>query len=136
VLVVGKVVPDDKRLKKSREFSEAYKRWYEEDLRQHVDGPPPDAPRTKRIRPKNIILGGSKSHWFGKRAVNLVPILRRLKMKDVAKAIGRNRVVRKLTDDEADRLFDEVMQGWRKARPISTPPLRSLAWSKKCQVCR
>ena len=133
VLVVGRIIPDSTTLIKSREFPTAYKRLYKEDLEAHLKR---DPPRTKKIRGKHIIVGSSKSHWLGKRYVNLVPLLKRLKISDVASTIDHNRAVRTLTDSETERLYEAVIKKWRKTKAIRTPPIKAGDdhW-RACAVC-
>jgi hypothetical protein len=123
VLVVDRIIPDHKTLSKSVELPRTYRSLYLKDLKQHLRT---DTPRTKQIRGKNIVVGGSGSHWFGTRCVNLVPLLRQLKMKSVATEIEHNRVVRKLSDNETERLYKAVIRQWRRTKAIKTPPLRML----------
>jgi len=132
VLVVDKIIPDSNTLIKSSQFSKTFKDLYKKDLQEHLKR---DRPATKKIRRKNIVLGSPKSHWFGKRCVKLLPLLRRLKLRDVAYGVEHDRVVRSLSDAESKRLYQALVKAWRSARPIETRRLTTVNHEQACRVC-
>ena len=79
VLVVDKVVSKDTFLTMA-EVSDLYKRDYKKNLDAHINRSE-EAPRTRRIRDKNIVIGDiEKSRWFGKNDLSLRNILIKLKI--------------------------------------------------------
>jgi len=135
VLVVDRIISDRKRLLESRDLPDSYKRLYEKDLKDHLHRDAKKPPRTKEIRGKHIIVGGSKSFWLGRRCVNLVPILRRLKINGVVNGLEHNRVVRALTDIETAKLYKAVTREWRDAKPIQTPNPKQIGRFRTCKIC-
>ena len=88
----------------------------------------------KKFADKHIIIGGPKSLWLGKRCVNLVPILRCLKIRGVVDGLEHNRVVRSLNDNETEKLYDAVIREWRRTKPIQTPDPKHVRL-RACRLC-
>lgn len=101
MLIVGKKLEKNKFLNMP-EIVQGYKNNYKTSLNKHLVRDRVEAPKTEKIRDKNIIIGASGSNWFGKNNDILSDVLNRLHIDvDVS-----TRIIKKLTGDECQTLFN------------------------------
>lgn len=135
VLVVDEVLADKKATLKDPRISERYKKLYKVDLRDHLRR---DRPLTAKKRPFHIVLGDpKKSIWFGRNQLDLLQMLRELRIRDISRSFPRrnNRSVRSLKHEELSRLYKRLKSD---LRPVMDRGHSHLGRERlrSCSACR
>ncbi len=103
-LTVDEILPNRADLERHPKVTSRYKRNYRSDLSDHQKG---DIPLTRRLRPRNIVIGDrNRSRWYGKSGQSLDPVLRRASTRNLDLKLPR---VQNLTVDEAEKLRAALM---------------------------
>lgn len=105
ILVVGQIIPDSNQVMNNEILTDEYKQNYLTDLKAHLKR---DKPRTKKIRPRNFIIGDRfESPWFGKNENYLKPLLKQLGIIETSNKLHFRRIPN-LNDTNTKRLYNAL----------------------------
>lgn len=105
-LVVEEKLPCPKAVMTDARLTKEYKKRYEVNLAAHLET---DKARTKKIRPRNFIIGNqSKSKWFGRNEKYLSTMLQELGIQSVNAKISARRVPA-LSQVDAESLYNRLL---------------------------
>jgi len=107
-LVVDSIHTKPSDVRNDSRIDRNYYKKYRRDLNNHMQH---DAPRTKRIRAHNFVVGTRDSEWLGLKGPFVRPILCRLGFKPQLKTLdkGRNNCIPRLNTKQATRLRREIL---------------------------
>ncbi len=99
-LLVQEILADGKALLADRRFTSRYRENYKIDLREHLKR---DRPKTRSLRPKNIVAGDpQKSQWLGRKGLALSQAIREASIPQLSL---KSRRIRNLSEQEARALL-------------------------------